>query len=294
MTRPRRTARPAAWLALALSLGPAALPAAAHDTWFEADRSAPAAAGAWPLRLGTGAHFPLREQALDPQHVAASGCDTGPLQPLGLQPDALALQAPAAATTCWLQVAPFELTLPAALVPVYLAEVNPPAAVRDAWQALAARGQPWRERYVKHARVLRGGATWSGPATMGLDVTLEATAPYRFRLWRDGRPLAGFAVELRHERAAHGVWRRTDAEGRLIFHPTLPGAWLLRGVDLRLAEDDAGRWDSRFVTLAFEVPPGAPAALQKGISASPNARSANQPAATSAMAQEPAANTPVR
>lgn len=283
----RRAPRP--WIAplaplAALVAALLAAPARAHDTWFET--VADPAPGAWRLVLGTGNQFPVRETGVDPQYVTASGCDSGPLAPRDVQPEALTLDAAPGAGTCWLQLAAFELTLAPALVDVYLREVNPPPAVRAAWQSMTARGLPWRERYVKHARVLRGGALAPQPAPMGLDVLLESTAPHRFRVLRDGQPLAGFAVELRHERSPVGVWRRTDAEGRLVFMPPLPGAWLLRGIDLRVSDDDPTRWDSRFVTLAFDV--------QNGISASPKARSANQPADTAAIAHEPSANTPRR
>lgn len=263
-----------------------AAPALAHDTWFETTAEPAGPAGGWRLVLGTGDRFPKRETGVDPRFVAASGCDSGPLAPRDVQPEALTLEAAPGAATCWLQFAAFELTLAPALVPVYLREVNPPPAVRAAWQGMAARGLPWRERYVKHARVVRAGALATTPAPIGLDVLLESTAPHRFRVLRDGQPLAGFAVELRHEGSALGVWRRTGDDGRLEFTPPRPGAWLLRGIDLRVADDDPARWDSRFVTLAFEV--------QNGISASPNARSANQPADTAAIAQEPSTNTPRR
>lgn len=271
-------------LLLALAAAAAAPAARGHDTWFES--LGDPAPGGWPLALGTGNLFPLRETAIDPRHIVASGCDRGPLVPGAVGEQALALRAPADAGTCWLQLDAFEVELPPALVETYLREVNPPPAVRAAWQAMAARGQPWRERYVKHARVVRAGALAPQPAGLGLDVLLEGTAPHRFRVLRDGQPLAGFAVELRHERAQRGVWRRTDAEGRLEFTPPLPGAWLLRGIDLRVAADDPARWDSRFVTLAF--------AVQNGISSSPNARSTNQPAATAAMSHEPSPSTPRR
>jgi hypothetical protein len=33
----------------------------------------------------------------------------------------------------------------------------------------------------------------------------------------------------------------------------LPGRWLLRGTELRLSQERPDTWDSRFVTLAFDV-----------------------------------------
>jgi len=110
-----------------------------------------------------------------------------------------------------------------------------------------------------------------------------------FQLLRDGAPLADFAVELRHERAPVGVWLRSDAQGRVQTRLPLAGRWVLRGTDLRPSSERPGTWDSRFVTLAFDV---AAAADQNGSSLSANARSANQSAASTAMAADPPTNTP--
>jgi hypothetical protein len=68
------------------------------------------------------------------------------------------------------------------------------------------------------------------------------------------------------------------------FAPLPAGRWVLRAVDLRPSETEADRWDSRFVTLAFEL-------LQNGSSLSSNARSTNQVPAIAAMSPEPPAST---
>lgn len=246
----------------------------AHDTWFEPRDGT--------LALGTGTVFPLIETGVAAQHVARSGCRGGPLAVADEGEAALLFTPPPGTTTCWLQLDAFALTLDPALIDTYLREVNPPPAVRAAAQALQRDGRPWHERYVKHARI--AFAPDAEPAGLGLELVLESTAPYTFRAFRDGQPLPGFAVELRHERARIGVWRRTDDEGRVTLVPPLPGRWLLRGIDLRPAPD--GTWDSRFATLAFGV--------QNGMNLRSNARSANQAAATAAMASEPAISTPLR
>jgi hypothetical protein len=260
--------------------------AAAHDTWFE---TVPGAG--WRLALGTGNQFPVQETGVGANYVVRQGCagprGALPLKALSNTDTALVFSAAVDATDCWAQLEPFEVTLAPALIDVYLREVNPTPANLAAWQDLAARGKPWVERYVKHARVVRAGATAAQPSGLGLDALLESTGPHVFRILRDGQPLPDFAVELRHERARVGVWQRTDAEGRVRFTPTLAGQWLLRGIDLRLSTARADTWDSRFVTLAFSVD-------QNGIKASPKARSTNQPAETAAMSAEPAANTAQR
>jgi uncharacterized GH25 family protein len=84
-----------------------------------------------------------------------------------------------------------------------------------------------------------------------------------FQVLRDGAPLAEQAVEFRSDLSRFGVWRRTDAQGRVRFTPPLAARWVLRGVDLRLDEADPDRWRSRFLVLGFEVVPKAPPAAPK-------------------------------
>lgn len=234
---------------LAALVALAATTAGAHDTWFEPGPDS-------LLLLGTGNQFPKRETALDPQYVVHGGC-LGPDGPAPLVAGAVGetgLAFTAGAASCWAQLVPFEITLPADKIALYLREVRPPQAMLDLWARRQAQNLPWRERYTKHARIaLPGaGAAAAQPSGMGLDVLVEGDAPCVFRVLRDGQPFAGFAVELRHEDSPFGLWRHTDDQGRLAFTPPLPGRWLLRGVDLQPGPDDT--WNSRFVTLAFEVP----------------------------------------
>ena len=91
-------------------------------------------------------------------------------------------------------------------------------AVLDAWTAMHARGLPWKERYTKNARLdIDGGDAARRPSGMGMDVLLDAPGKLQagdalaFQVLRDGAPLAGFAVELRHAAdVAGGIWLRTD------------------------------------------------------------------------------------
>ena len=52
------------------------------------------------------------------------------------------------------------------------------------------------------------------------------------------------------------VWLQTDAQGRVRAQAPSPGRWVLRGTDLRLSATRPDAWESRFVTLAFEVGDG--------------------------------------
>ena len=42
-------------------------------------------------------------------------------------------------------------------------------------------------------------------------------------------------------------------QGRVRIQAPLAGQWVLRGTDLRLSERVPDTWESRFVTLAFEI-----------------------------------------
>lgn len=253
---------------LACLLAAAASAAGAHDTWFAPRASGDPAEVA--LMLGTGNRFPLHESGVGFEYLVRSGCRSDAQgRPIALQrvsdaPTALWLRARARGDkplSCWAQLSPFEVELAPDRIAPYLNEIQAPAAVREQWARLQSRGVPWRERYTKHARIeLRPDADAARPVDMAMDVLLEsAERPLRqgqmlqFRVLRDGAPLPDFAVELRNERSPLGLWRKTDAQGRVTFTVPLPGRWVLRGTDLRSSQSDSDRWESRFVTLAFEV-----------------------------------------
>lgn len=244
------------------------LGAAAHDTWF-APLPSPRASDT-RLALGTGDRFPAQEFAIDPKYLARQGCSSSArdqvdaMRPLLVTATALVLRAPVAARSCWAQLTPFQITLEADKVPVYLGEINASADLRATWAALQARGLPWQETYTKHARINLGevSAQSAAPSGMAMDMLLQAPpGPVRVRdkvvvqVLREGRPLAGFNVELRSELSPLGLWHRTDAEGRVTLQPPLAGRWVLRGTDLALSASRPDEWESRFVTLAFEVAP---------------------------------------
>ena len=245
---------------------------AAHDTWFAV---APARSGGEAvLALGTGNRFPVQESGVATAYLDRSGCrlhdgNRVALDPLREGPTALTLRsasqgrAAAGGLSCWAQLVPLEIEIEPAKVSIYFDEIDAPAAVREAWARLQARGIAWKERYTKHARVEIGARTRAAsPAPMGMDLLLDAGEgglrsgdPLVVQVLRDGSPLAGLALEMRGEQGTS--WHRSDAEGRVRLVAPPPGRWVLRGTDLRLSPTDAERWESRFVTLAFEVPPGA-------------------------------------
>jgi Domain of unknown function (DUF4198) len=246
----------AALLAAALTL---AAPAWAHDTWFE-----PRTGGT--LALGTGNRFPVTELAVDDQYFVKSGCSAADgsaraLDKVRFTDTVTLLRAQGGAVSCHVQLTPFDVDLPPDKISVYFAEIRPSAAVLAAWEALRLRGLPFRERYVKSARIdLGAGAAVTRPAGTALDaMRLEPAGPLTvnseavFQVLRDGRPLPDFNVELVNERSPVGLWHRTDAQGRVRARLPLPGRWLLRGTDLHVPSSDPQRFDSLFITYAFEV-----------------------------------------
>ena len=243
-----------------------AVAAQAHDTWFHA---LPPVAGAPVLALGTGNRFPVQESGVGAEFLARQGCSlkgsdgqaSKPLmRPVHNIANALVLRAPPLAQSCWAQLVPLEIELPADKVVIYLREVQADAALRMVWADMQRRGVPWKERYTKHARI-DFTAIGAEPAPMAMDIVREAAAggSFSFRVLRDAQPLPGLAMEWVSEAATLGIWRRTDAEGRVSVPALPPGRWVLRATDLRLSTTEPDRWESRFVTLAFEVP-RAPAA----------------------------------
>jgi hypothetical protein len=266
-TRAARAVRATRAAAAAAALWLAASAALAHDTWFAPYAGAPASERL--LALGTGNQFPLLDSPIGTEFLPQQGCalaDGGRVAMAALRYDAaaLVLRPPPRARSCWVQSTPFDVVLPADKIPVYLNEVRPPPAMLAAWADMRARGLPWQERYVKHARVelpgTGGAAQAAEPSGLGMDMLLAGERrPLKVgdtvtvQVLRDGEPLADFAVEWRNDRGRIGLWQKTDAQGRVSQRLPLPGQWLLRGVDLRLSATVPDTFDSRFITLALTV-----------------------------------------
>ena len=257
-----------------------ALPSHAHDSWFEVLPTP--AAGDVRLALGTGNRFPKLESTVGAGALAEHGCRHGTAAPVPLRvqrdtPVAVLLSArPVSPTsrradhgaiTCWAQLVAFDVAIDAATVELYFKEINPPPAVREAWREMLARGVRWQERYTKHVRLERYDARLGEaeppaamPVPMGLDIVLKgplrpprAGSLLTFQVLRDGQPLPDFAVELQSALTPIGQWLTTDAQGRASVRLPLAGAYLLRGVDLRVSTSVADTWESRFVMLGFEA-----------------------------------------
>lgn len=261
---------------LALLLGCAA-PAWSHDSWLAVERPAAGAARA-TLELATGNRFPVQEVAPAPDNVTRAGCSDGrgTMALAARRHDERSLEMEVAAAggqaalACWVELGALDIELEPRLVQVYFDEIRAPQPVRTAWARMHERGVRWQERYRKFARIeLAGGpapaaalAAARQPVGLDLEIVLLGGEPVRagealaFQVLRDGQPLAGFPVELVSDRSPVGIWRTTDAQGRLQHRLPFAGQWLLRGTDLRLSATRRDTWESRFVTLVVEVPGG--------------------------------------
>jgi len=245
--------------------------AAAHDTWFQP--LPPTPAGHLVFALGTGNRFPTYEFPLGYEYVVASGCrgegaSAAPLAHVQDRPVSLVVRSATprksgtsgSGLTCWAQLSPFDVEVPPDKIELYLREIQAGPALRGTWAAMKARGLPWRERYTKSARIELGGAGPRAALELAMDVRMDnARSPIRagdelaFQVLRDGKPIADLPMELVNSISPVGIWRKTDAEGRIRVAAPLAGRWLLRGVDLRVSDKTPDEWESWFVTLAFEV-----------------------------------------
>jgi hypothetical protein len=265
-----------AWrIAVFAALCVAAAQGRCHDSWLSPARGA-APPGQLVLELATGNRYPVQQFSQSPASVAAARCSDGagtmPLRPLSAQPQWLELGAGitegSQAISCWVELAPVETEIEPRVVEIYFNEIRTSTENRQAWAAMRARGLPWRESYGKFARIELAPAgnvrtadlaAVRQPAGLDLEIVvlgqraITVNQPLEFQVLRDGQPLAGFPVELVSERSALGIWRETDADGKLRHSLPFAGRWLLRGTDLRQSAQRAGSWESRFVTLAIEA-----------------------------------------
>lgn len=267
----------------------AALPAFAHDTWLLPLPDTPR--GERVLAVSTGERFPRPENGIPIDALRGSGCaglgsaaGAGwPLRWVADRPEALWLRTtravpPQALLDCRVQTRSAPIELEPDQVDRYLDEARADAALRERWRQLRLRGLPWRERYSKHARWLGAGeeATAAQPgllanggpalaAAPALDLDLALGLPQwplkrgdrvRGQLLLHGQPLAGHDLELRNDQSAIGIWLRTDAEGRVELPLPLAARWMVRAIVLRPVGD--AEWESRFLSVVFDVQPAAP------------------------------------
>jgi hypothetical protein len=275
----QRRTHAAARALVALLLAASAAGAAAHDTWLALEGTP--AAGLYTLALSTGSQFPLQESGHAMDGLVRSGCvdrggRTAALRPREALPRALLLRVRVEneadpVLSCWAETRPHRAELTPELVDVYLKDIQAPPAVVEAWQAMRKLGASWRESYTKYARIELGAAApgAGGLAALrtgtgaGLEIlplggeALRARAESGLQVLEDGKPAVDLAVQFVSERNPLGVWRRTDAQGRVSFAFPFGGRWLVRATRLAPPRAGEGEWRSRFSTLIVEALPAA-------------------------------------
>ena len=81
-------------------------------------------------------------------------------------------------------------------------------------------------------------------------------APFRGRIFYDGKPLAGaLVVALLHNEPKVRLQARSDAQGAFSLTLPKPGVWLIKSVHMVRAGWFASEdWDSAWASLTFEAP----------------------------------------
>ncbi|MGZ5179120.1 MAG: DUF4198 domain-containing protein [Ramlibacter sp.] len=260
---------------LAASLAACSAASWAHDSWLRAADAQPGS-GLVALDLGNSARYPRSDGPTPAPRIAQSGCvdEQGTrtaLLPRGEQSVWLELRArlgAARAAGCWVELKPKDIALTPELVQAYLDDIRAPQAVRAAWAEQQRGGLPWREVYRKFIRIelpaLRGAdavdlAALRRPRGFPLELVpvgsqpLRAGAPGEFLALADGRPVAGLPVEFVSRRSPVGVWRQSDADGRIRIALPFGGEWFLRSTVLDVPATPQDAWHSRFANLTVMV-----------------------------------------
>jgi uncharacterized GH25 family protein len=245
--------------------------ASAHDTWLIPDKFSVVPKSVVTLDLTSGMEFPKLDVGPKPERVESAKCRlagrTFDMKDKSAAANSLQLKAElveAGIATLWVKLPPKALELKPDEVEHYLEEVSPPEELRRQWAEMNPKR--WRELYAKHQKTfVRVGqplsdSSWREPVGTFLEIVPEkdptavkAGDEFPVRVLKDGAPLAGFSLNAVAANQAKGETRQTDAEGRVTFRLEKPGAWLLRGTDIRKSAKPDTDWESHFVTLTLEV-----------------------------------------
>jgi uncharacterized GH25 family protein len=140
--------------------------------------------------------------------------------------------------------------------------------VRDAWAAQRKSSVGWKEVYRKYVRleapVQAGAAVASAtelrkPRGLPLELIPTGNEPLaagktaEFVALANGKPVPGLAIEFVPSRGPMGLWRQTDAQGRIQVPLPFGGEWLLRATTFEIPASQQEPWRTRFGTLTVEV-----------------------------------------
>ena len=245
----------------------------AHDTWLSPSSYSADVGRAITFDLTSGMEFPALDAPIKPERVAKAGFriggQEGELTEFKSGEKALRTErtfATTGAATVWLQLGAKDIELTDDDVAHYLEEIRAPEEVERAWAAQKGR-EKWKELYTKCAKTCvavgkaEGDRSWLEPAGMALEFVpladptqLRAGHEGKFKLLRNGNPLAKTAVALHVEGDKGPRYETTDAEGVVTFALDKAGPTMLATVHLR--PPAAGKpWESEFSTFTFEVKP---------------------------------------
>lgn len=247
----------------------------AHDSWLRPLPEQPGA-GLLALELGVGSRYPKAEFSIAADSIVQSTCmdATGRRLPLLVRTQRTAAMelrsrvGDAVAASCWVELKPHKVDLTPELVQTYLSEIRASQAIRDAWARQQAAGGGWQEVYRKFIRIelpVLGAASTTDlsalrrPLGNGLELVplgaarIQKGVATEFQTLNDGKPMPGLAVEFVNRRSPLGIWRETDADGRIRITLPLEGEWLLRTTALEPPAGAGQPWRSRFSTLTIDV-----------------------------------------
>lgn len=245
----------------------------ASDTWLQPERFAATPGAIVVLDLTHSEGFVGFQKAIEPEQVArARGRLGGAELKLGAtMPTEQTLRFPVTMTRPGVAVVGVELKprwreLEADKVEAFFQEIRAAEDLREAWMALP-EPRRWRENTVKQAKTfVRVGEpaaderAWAEPLGLALEIVperdptiLKEGDALPVRVWRNGKPLAGFVLAYISAGETREHVAVTDADGRATATLDTRGAWLVRGTDLRRATAADREWESDLTTMVVEV-----------------------------------------
>jgi uncharacterized GH25 family protein len=255
-----------------LIYGSFATSAIGHDTWLVADRTKATPNTIITLDLTSGMAFPALEAAPKRERVGNASCrlagQTFEISDISAGAKSLQFKTKLSAegiATLWIKLPPRTIELKPEQVKEYLDEVSAPELLRKQWNEMK-EPRRWRESYTKHPKTfVRVGnpasdQSWNAPVGMFLEIipekdptALRAGDDFPVQVLKDGKPLAGFALNAVSAGETKGETRLTDSSGRATFRMSRDGRWLLRGTNLRKSDRPNIDFQSDFATLTIEV-----------------------------------------
>lgn len=245
----------------------------ASDTWLQPERFAATPGATLVLDLTNSEGFVGFQKAIEAEQVARVMGRLGgaELKPGATMPTEQTLRFPITVMRPGLAVVGVELKpawreLEADKIEAFFQEIRAAEDLREAWMALP-EPRRWREHTVRQMKTfVRVGEpaaeerAWAEPLGLALEIvperdptTLKEGDALPVRVWRNGKPLAGFALAYISAGETREHVAVTDAEGRATATLDARGAWLVHGTDLRRVTAADREWESDVTTMVVEV-----------------------------------------